>query len=204
MNKRTYTSLCHHKNSHENNVSTQHSDLDYQSFVQDSNYLLQKYKVNLDAGDIILQPEQPTSVSNSESCQNAVFFSKENNSCSITGVVVVQSKRMGHSTVAYNGKLFVIGGCNKNEGILSSVEVYSNVPNQFSFVSSMKIPRSFFGSCLINSKLYAIGGQSIIDGERSGYIDEVEIYDIKSDIWMKGPKLPLAITLHSCNSNVTL
>ena len=66
---------------------------------------------------------------------------------------------------------------NKNEGILSSVEVYSNVTNQFSYVSAMKIPRSFFGCCLVNSKIYALGGESNTVGNRVGYINEVEIYD---------------------------
>ena len=122
--------------------------------------------------------------------------------------VKLLKKRMGHSTVAYNDNIFVIGGYNKNEGTLSSVEVYSNITNQFSFVSAMKISRSFFGCCLVNSKIYAVGGtvgNGIVGNVGNGidYIDEVEIYDIKSDKWMKGPKLPLAIAEHNCNSHVT-
>ena len=115
--------------------------------------------------------------------------------------VKLLKKRMGHSTVAYNDKLFVIGGYNENEGTLSSVEVYSSVTNQFSFVSAMKIPRLFFGCCLVNSRIYVTGGMSDFEIESS--IDEVEIYDINYDIWMSGPKLPLAITAHSCTSNVS-
>ena len=115
--------------------------------------------------------------------------------------VKLLKKRLGHSTVAYNDKLFVIGGYNENEGTLSSVEVYSSVTNQFSFVSAMKIPRLFFGCCLVNSRIYVTGGMSDFEIESS--IGEVEIYDVKYDIWMNGPKLPLAITAHSCTSNVT-
>ena len=111
-------------------------------------------------------------------------------------------KRKGHSAVAYNDKLFVIGGHNENEGTLSSVEVYSSVTNQFSFVSAMKIPRSLFGCCLLDSKIYATGGITSIIDKRTAHTDEVEIYDIKYDIWIKGPKLPLAMIAHSCNSNV--
>ena len=118
--------------------------------------------------------------------------------------VKLLKKRLGHSTVAYNDKLFVIGGHNSNEGTLSSVEVYSNVTNQFSYVSAMKIQRSLFGCCLLDSKIYATGGMSSIEGYRVSHSDEVEIYDIKSDIWMKGPKLPLAIMAHSCNSNINV
>ena len=117
--------------------------------------------------------------------------------------VKLLKKRLGHSTVAYNDKLFVIGGYNSNVGPLSSVEVYSNVTNQFSFVSAMKIPRSLFGCCLLGSKIYATGGMSSVGKSGSAHTGEVEIYDIKSDKWMKGPELPLAIAFHSCNSNVT-
>ena len=112
--------------------------------------------------------------------------------------------RKGHSAIAYNDSLFVIGGQNKNEGPLSSVEVYSHVTKQFSFVSAMKIPRSLFGCCLLDSNIYATGGMSSIKDSRRSFTDEVEIYDIKSDVWMKGPKLPLAIAAHSCNSNITV
>ena len=113
-------------------------------------------------------------------------------------------KRKGHGAVAYNDKLFVIGGHNKNEGTLSSVEVYSSVTNQFSFVPAMKIPRSLFGCCLLDSKIYATGGMSCVGKSGSAHTGEVEIYDIKSDSWMKGPKLPLEMIGHSCNSNITV
>ena len=67
------------------------------------------------------------------------------------------TERSGHSTVAYDKKLFVVGG-DKKDSFLASVEVYSSETNQFSFVASMNIPRCYFGCCVVNSSLYVIGG----------------------------------------------
>ena len=109
------------------------------------------------------------------------------------------SKRYGHSAIVHNNKFFVIGGDNYN-GKLSSVEVYSIKTNQFSFVSSMNIGRADFGCCIVNSRLYVIGG--IVDTENDKEIDteDVEIYDIENDVWENGPSLPLPLAGCGCSN----
>ena len=100
------------------------------------------------------------------------------------------SKRCDHSAVVHNKKFFVIGGENE-DGMLSSVEMYSSETNQFSFVSSMNLSRAFFGCCIVNSRLYAIGG--LLNKKYDKATEEVEIYDIDNDVWQNGPILPLPL-----------
>ena len=68
------------------------------------------------------------------------------------------TERCGHSTVAHRNKLFVIGG-EKGENCISSVEVYSSLTNKITCIAPLNIARNFFGCCLVNSKVYVIGGQ---------------------------------------------
>ena len=103
------------------------------------------------------------------------------------------TKRCGHSTVAYDKKLFVVGGESKQHTI-PSVEVYSSITSQFSFVSEMKIPRYNFGCCIVNSSFYVIGGS--LNHESS--TNEVEIYDPEKNEWKRGPSLPFNLFKFSC------
>ena len=112
-----------------------------------------------------------------------------------TSNLKLQSKRSGHSTVAYDKKLFVIGGGNEQH-IISSVEVYSSKTNQFSFVAEMNIPRFSFGCCIVDSSLYVIGGY--IDYKTS--TDTVEIYDFEKNEWRRGPSLPLKLHDFACTN----
>ena len=105
------------------------------------------------------------------------------------------TNRCGHSTVAYDEKLFVIGGDSK-EHVLSSVEVYSSKTNQFSFVAKMNIPRFNFGCCIVNSNLYVIGGCLSDDTQTN----KVEIYDFENNKWRKGPKFPLKLYGFACTT----
>ena len=109
------------------------------------------------------------------------------------------SKRSGHSAVVHNNKFFVVGGENRN-GMLSSVEVYSGETNQFSFVKPMNIGRSYFGCCIVNSKLYVIGG--IVDIENEIGTEDVEIYDIENDVWENCSSLPLPLASFGCSNNI--
>ena len=98
---------------------------------------------------------------------------------------------------SHNNKFFVIGGDNHN-GTLSSVEVYTSKTNQFSFVSSMKIGRSYCGCCIVNSRLYVIGG--FVDRENDISTNDVQIYEIENDVWEYGPSLPLPLVRFGCSN----
>ena len=108
------------------------------------------------------------------------------------------TERAGHGTVAYDKKLFVVGG-GYEESIFSSVEVYSSETNQFSFVASMNIPRCNFGCCVVNSSLYAMGGSSL---DYDAPTDEVEMYDVEENKWRRGPSLPLKLADFACSETL--
>ena len=106
------------------------------------------------------------------------------------------TKRCGHRAVAYDEKLFVIGG-DSEEHVISSVEVYSSKTNQFSFVAAMNIPRFNFGCCIVDSRLYVIGGSFNSDGSPT---DTVEIYDFEKNKWKSGPSLPMKLHDFACTN----
>ena len=108
------------------------------------------------------------------------------------------SKRCNHSAVANNKKFFVIGGVSQ-DGMISSVEVYSSETSQFSFVTSMNLSRTNFGCCIVKSKVYVVGG--LLDWDKRKATDEVEVYDIENDVWNKGPSLPLKLASVGCSTS---
>ena len=108
------------------------------------------------------------------------------------------SKRKGHCAVAYNKKLFVVGGLTKEGKTLSSIEVYSSETKQFSFVKSMRRGRAVFGCCLVKSSLYVIGG--VLDFKDNKFTNDIEIYDIENDVWKNGPSLPIKLVAFGCSS----
>ena len=67
----------------------------------------------------------------------------------------------------------------------------------FDFVTTNRQCLKFFGCCIVNSKLYVIGG--VLDIENYTLIDGVEIYDIEDDVWENGPSLPLTLTGFGCS-----
>ena len=113
------------------------------------------------------------------------------------------TERCGHSTVAHREKLFVIGGENYPDYV-SSVEVYSSVTNEITCVAPMNIARFRFGCCLVNSKVYAIGGRKDWNKTNTYYTfaDEVEVYDIEKNEWRKGPSLPFKLSDFACSESL--
>ena len=64
--------------------------------------------------------------------------------------------------------------------------------NKFTFGTQMYTERSYFGCCIFNKKLFVFGGNL---KEKKTIIDLVEVYDIENDVWSKGPKFPLPLSL---------
>ena len=115
----------------------------------------------------------------------------------------LQVKRRDHSAVVHGKKIFVIGGVRRNKPI-SSVEVYSSVTNEITCVAPMNIARFRFGCCLVNSKVYAIGGRKDWNKTNTYYTfaDEVEVYDIEKNEWRKGPSLPFKLSDFACSESL--
>ena len=58
--------------------------------------------------------------------------------------------------------------------------------------ADMPTARYSFGTCLVNGKVFAIGGEIEVFGERS--IATVEVYDPKTDTWERKADMPTART----------
>ena len=97
------------------------------------------------------------------------------------------SDRYGHSAIAVNGKIFVLGGAT-NDNRQTKVDIYDPQTDTWTTTkSSMPTGRYGITSNLVNNKIYVIGGwaSSSVDP-----YDKVEIYDYEKDKWEIGIPLP--------------
>ncbi|MBU4190054.1 MAG: hypothetical protein KJ886_03545 [Candidatus Thermoplasmatota archaeon] len=102
-----------------------------------------------------------------------------------------------------NGKIYAIGGNHydeygESEEDYSLVECYDPSTDSWSKEASMSAARTNFGVCVVNNKIYAIGG---VTGTSAAYsvTSSVEIYDPYSDTWttsesMSTPRAYLAVS----------
>lgn len=80
-----------------------------------------------------------------------------------------------------NGKIYAIGGTNADsvyQYFLNTVEEYNPVTNTWTAKASMPSYRAYFGTSVVDNKIYAIGG---IDA--SGYVSSVEVYSPQNNTW---------------------
>jgi N-acetylneuraminic acid mutarotase len=81
--------------------------------------------------------------------------------------------RSGAAGVAFNNKIYVIGGSYGNTNqIHTSVEIFNPATNEWSFGPSLQVPRTGAKAIAYNDKIFVIGGY---DGTR--VLKTVEIYD---------------------------
>jgi len=97
----------------------------------------------------------------------------------------MNKKRWLHGVGVLNGKLYAMGGQDSNN-IVSSVESYDDVRNQWITVASMLIPRSEHRIQVFNGKIYAVGGYN-----STGTLSSVECYDEGSDTWTAVPEMTI-------------
>ena len=94
--------------------------------------------------------------------------------------------------VLVNGKIYAIGGAVDGmpiKTLAGSVEEYDPASDTWTTKTPMQAGRSFFAACVMDSKIYAIGGET-------GYPDptllgSVEEYDPASDTWTEKSPMPV-------------
>ena len=86
-------------------------------------------------------------------------------------------ERYGHSAVAFREDVYVVGG---HDGVkfLRSSEKLDTTNRQWTAISSMKIPRGFFGAAINEHKLYCFGGNL-------GRETKVEYLNLYSGDWIE-------------------
>ena len=99
------------------------------------------------------------------------------------------TSRASVSTNAVNGKIYAIGGTSGysqwNQG-LSTVEEYDPTTDTWTKKADMPTARTYYSSCIVNSKIYAIGGMN------NSHLSSVEEYDPTTDTWTRMADMPTA------------
>jgi actin-binding protein IPP len=89
--------------------------------------------------------------------------------------------------------LYVVGGTNRDNKVLTSVEQYSFRENTWQLVAPMHEARASTAVAAVNGRLYVFGGDVI--NEEQFYrarttIADVECYDPNANTWSKCQSLP--------------
>jgi N-acetylneuraminic acid mutarotase len=94
------------------------------------------------------------------------------------------------STSTVNGKIYAIGGSPGYDQWyqgLTTVEEYDPATDTWAKKSDMLSPRTYFSTCVVNGRIYAIGG--VRSGE-ADYLSSVEEYDPATDTWTRVADMP--------------
>ena len=102
-----------------------------------------------------------------------------------------------HAAVAYNGKLYLIGGLDAGQG---QVQIYDPTTNGWSLGAPMPYPAGACASALINGKIYVAGGIfGEVAGSNVGYTtNAAAVYDPVSNVWASLPPEPFPLN-HTAN-----
>ena len=90
--------------------------------------------------------------------------------------------RMWLAAVNFKGIVFAIGGMSKrfnDKSTLKSVEKYNSDKNKWTYVSDMNIERKGHSACVLQNKIYVVGGVS----SRGCVVKEIECYDSAENKW---------------------
>jgi len=122
-----------------------------------------------------------------EALEDIEVYDPETNVWSIAGQM--QTPRIGHAAVAYQGKIYVMGGEPKEptlSGLYPFLEVYDPVENTWESLSPMPTGRAYLAACVSNDRIYAIGG-----GKKYPFpgLKTVEEYDPETDTWQTKTEL---------------
>lgn len=112
------------------------------------------------------------------------------------------AERRLSAVVPYEGMLMAFGG-HDGEGFLTSAETF--IPGRASWRSEadMMQGRAHFASCILNGRVWAMGGWDPYGKERmhregsdSKALSTVEIFDPRQGSWSIGPKLVSSRAFH--------
>ena len=95
---------------------------------------------------------------------------------------------LDNAACVVNGKIYAIGGHNRDRGVLSTVEEYDPKTDTWTRKADMPTPRCHMSISTVNGKIYAIGG--VNQGPDWPAISVVEEYDPATDTWTKKADMP--------------
>ena len=167
--------------------------------IDQTNYCLsssETYLKQIDEWKIISPLNQPRYSNELVSCNDGVFclggFDGENVLSSVEHLSDLKSEwefvepmltpRMWFAAVNFKEIVFAIGGKPTNcrdQSTLKSVEIYNSEEDKWSYVSDMNIERRGHSACVLQNKIYVVGGVNTNDFA----VKEIECYDIATNKW---------------------
>jgi len=103
---------------------------------------------------------------------------------------ISDSPRIGDPCVAVaEGKVYLIGGAKEGAVPVSDVTMYDPLSNTWTKKTDMPTPRSMLTACIIDNKIYAIGGTN--ENWGTTFYPNVEEYDPVLDKWTIKPDMPM-------------
>jgi RNA polymerase sigma factor (sigma-70 family) len=127
------------------------------------------------------------------SLQNALFMAPQAGD-TWTKKADIPAGRHFISCSALNGKIYAIGGCERNR-MSPRLDEYNPITDTWTQKADMQNPRMGLSTCVVNDKIYAIGG------DNSGVIHSAtEEYDPVLDKWTKKANMPTARWVFSAAS----
>jgi len=98
--------------------------------------------------------------------------------------------RLAAGAIAFDGKLYVIGGCVVCDGKvhpIPAVEVFSPATGTWEIKASLPTPRSNFGLATAGGRIFVIGGTR---NDSRSETDIVEAYDPAANSWSAAARMP--------------
>jgi N-acetylneuraminic acid mutarotase len=108
--------------------------------------------------------------------------------------------RHGLSTSVIDGKIYAIGGVADSDmggAAVTTVEEYDPATESWITKTDMPTARSYFSTCVVNGKIYAVGGTP---GSWRGVLSTVEEYNPTIDTWATRPDMLTARDMFSTSA----
>ena len=116
--------------------------------------------------------------------------------------IKMNEARSSHKIIVYKKKLFVFGGCGKDDKLLNSVEMFSPENQKFVMMAPMKIARYSFACYRVGNLVYVIGGWIPYGRNSCCPTKSAEVYNLDSNTWTDAKDFPVGgNTIYACAIN---
>lgn len=94
----------------------------------------------------------------------------------------------GLAAAAYHGLIYVVGGYDQDNDLLSNLEIYNPRSNTWTSRAPMPTARGLLRAAFADGRLYAVGG---LDASGTGAFDTVEAYSPADNRWSSKAPIPI-------------